>query len=69
MSGKFVEARLSIYDAMVDILSDLAEPAPHEVEEVRSDMMNVAEILMDVLDVTVVGTEDDIVTVTVQPKR
>lgn len=52
------ELKLKIYEKLVDTMVDLYDPLEDEVEETKDDMTQVIEILLESVDLEVVGESD-----------
>jgi len=52
-------ARLAVFDYMVDTLLDLADPEPSMIEDVREDMMQAVQILIEGLGLSISAIDDD----------
>lgn len=56
MSDKeFATARLVIFDHITDTLVDLIDPDPDELEEVRDNMANAADLIIQGLGLQILG--------------
>jgi hypothetical protein len=58
--GEFAAARLAVFDHITDTLVDLIDPNPEEVEEVRDNMANAADLViqglgLEILEVDAAG--------------
>jgi hypothetical protein len=58
------EIKLKIYEKLIAIMVDLYDPSEDEAEETRDDMSQVIEILLQGVDLEVVGESDGKVQVT-----
>tara|TARA_Y100000361_G_C11066302_1_gene293204 strand:- start:220 stop:417 length:198 start_codon:yes stop_codon:yes gene_type:complete len=52
------DLKLKIYEKLVDTMVDLYDPLEDEVEETKDDMSQVIEILLESVDLEVVGESD-----------
>ena len=59
------EIQLKFFDKVVEILVDLCEPTEDEVEETHDDMLQVAKMIFESLDIKVESAESDRVTFSV----
>lgn len=65
MSDDYAVEQMALYNFIVDTLVDMSDPDPEEMDEARDDMMSVASILFEGLDLKVIGSDGNRVTVTV----
>lgn len=54
----YAEEQMALYNYIVDVLTDMADPLPEEIDEVRDDMMSVVNILFEGLALKVVGSDE-----------
>ncbi len=59
MSEARETARLAVFDYITETLLDLADPAPEEENELRDNMANAADIILEGLDVKIVKVDDN----------
>lgn len=59
------EVQLKFFDKVVDVLVDLYEPTEDELEETQDDMLQVATMIFESLDVKVESTESERITFSV----
>jgi len=52
------DLKLKIYEKLIDTMVDLYDPLEDEVEETKDDMSQVIEILLESVDLEVVGESD-----------
>jgi len=52
-------ARLAVYDFVTDTLVDLIDPSPEELLEIRDNMLNAAEIIIQGLGLEITEVNDD----------
>lgn len=60
------EARLKMYEKIVDILVDLASDEDGDAEEIRDALSLIADTIFEELDIVVVSTKDGYATVSVK---
>ncbi len=59
------EVQLKFFDKVVDVLVDLYEPTEDELEETQDDMLQVATMIFESLDIKVESTESERITFSV----
>ena len=59
------EVQLKFFDKVVDVLVDLYEPTEDELEETQDDMLQVATMIFESLDIKVESTESKRITFSV----
>ena len=59
------EVQLKFFDKVVDVLVDLYEPTEDELEETQDDMLQVATMIFESLDIKVETTESERITFSV----
>lgn len=52
------DLKLKIYEKLIDTMVDLYDPLEDEVEETKDDMSQVIQILLESVDLEVVGESD-----------
>jgi hypothetical protein len=60
------EARLKIYEKIVDILVDLASDEEEDTDSIREGLSLIADTIFEELDLVVVDVKDDYVSLSVK---
>lgn len=60
------DARLKIYEKIVDILVDLASDEDGDAEDIRDGLSLIADMIFEELDIVVVATKDGYASISVK---